>query len=49
VTSNRTQLAEEPTTTLKTFLDEFKGLFAQPVHQNSMILSMLSTLLNKYH
>jgi hypothetical protein len=49
VTSNRAQLAEEPTTTVKSFLDEFKGLFAQLVHQNSMILSMLSTLLNKYH
>jgi len=49
VTNNSAQLAEEPTTTLKTFLDEFKGLFAQLVQQNSMILSMLSTLLNKYH
>jgi hypothetical protein len=49
MTSNRAQLAEEPTTMLKTFLDEFKGLFAQLVHQNSMILSMLSMLLNKYH
>jgi hypothetical protein len=47
VTSNRAQLTEEPTTTLKTFLDEFKGLFAQLVQQNSMILSMFSTLLNK--
>ena len=47
VTSNRAQLAEEPTTTLKTFLDEFKGLFAQLIHQNSTILDMLSTLLNK--
>ena len=49
VISNRAQLAEEPTTTLKTFVDEFKGLFAQLVQQNSMILSMLSTLLNKYN
>jgi magnesium-transporting ATPase (P-type) len=49
VTSNSAQFAEESTTTLKTFLDDFKGLFAQLVHQNSMILKMLSTLLNKYH
>jgi hypothetical protein len=34
-------------TTLKTFLDDFKGLFAQLIHQNSLILNMLTTLLNK--
>ena len=33
----------------KTFLEEFKSLFAQLLNQNSMILSMLSTLINKTH
>jgi hypothetical protein len=48
VASNHTQLAEAPITTLKTFLEDFKGLFAQLIHQNSLILNML-TILNKPH
>ena len=36
-------------TTLNNFLAEFKGLFMQLLHQNSMILSMLTALINKTH
>jgi len=35
--------------TLNNFLTEFKGLFTQLLNQNSMILSMLTTLINKTH
>jgi len=49
VASNRAQLAEEPITTLKAFLEDFKGLFVQLLHQNSLILNMLTTILNKPH
>jgi len=49
VVSNRAKLAEEPTTTLKAFLEEFKGLFAQLIQQSSLILNMLTTILNKPH
>jgi len=46
VVRNDTQQAEEPLTTIKVFLEDFKGLFAQLLHQNSLILNMLSTILN---
>ena len=36
-------------TTLNNFLAEFNRLFTQLLHQNSMILSMLTTLINKTH
>jgi hypothetical protein len=49
VASNRAQLAEEPIFTLKAFLEDFKGLFAQLIHQNSLILNMLTTILYKPH
>jgi hypothetical protein len=49
VASNRTQLTEEPISMLKSFFEDFKGLFAQLLHQNSLILNMLKTLLNKPH
>jgi hypothetical protein len=48
VASNRAP-SEEPITTLKAFLEDFKGLFAQLIHQNSLILNMLTTLLNNSH
>jgi hypothetical protein len=47
--NNHPQIADDPTTTLTTFLGEFKNLFSQLIHQNGMILNMLSTLLNKPH
>ena len=46
VVRNDTQQAEEPLTAIKAFLEDFKGLFAQLLHQNSLILNMLSTILN---
>jgi hypothetical protein len=48
VASNRAPL-EEPITTLKAFLENFQGLFAQLIHQNSLILNMLTTLLYNPH
>jgi hypothetical protein len=46
VVRNDTQQAEEPLTAIKAFLEDFKGLFAQLLHQNSLILNMLSTIIN---
>jgi hypothetical protein len=42
---------ESALVSLKAFLEEFKSLFAQLLNQNSMILSMLSTLISpiKHH
>jgi hypothetical protein len=31
------------------FLEDFKGLLAQILNQNSLILNMLTTILNKIH
>jgi hypothetical protein len=42
-----TNQAEDPTTTFTKFLNEFKGLFNQLLHQNSMVLNMLTMLLHK--
>jgi len=49
VVNNRPQISDDPITTLTTFLEEFENLFSQLIHQNSMILNMLTTLLNKSH
>ena len=49
VTKNHEHQAEDAATTLKHFLEEFKGLFTQLLHQNSMILNILTTLINKTH
>jgi sulfite reductase alpha subunit-like flavoprotein len=49
VTKNHEHQAEDAATTLKNVLEEFKGLFAQLLHQNSIILNMLTTLINKTH
>lgn len=47
---NITQPKEDPlTTTLNRFLEEFKIMFNQLIQQNSMVLNMLSTLINKMH
>ena len=47
VASNRAQPVEEPMATLKVFLEDLKGLFAQLLQQNSMIINMLTTFLSK--
>jgi len=49
VTKNHKHQVEDAATTLKNFLEEFKGLFTQLLHQNSMILNMLTMLINKTH
>jgi hypothetical protein len=43
---NNTQQAEETLTAIKVFPEDFKGLFAQLLHRNSLILNMLSTIIN---
>ena len=43
---NDTQQAEETLTAIKIFLEDSKGLFAQILHQNSLILNMFSTIIN---
>jgi len=47
VVSNRAQPAVESIITLKGILEDFKGLFAQLIQQNSLILNMLTTILNE--
>ena len=49
VTKNPDYQNPDVDTTLTKFLAEFKGLFTQLLNQNSMILSMLTTLINKTH
>jgi hypothetical protein len=49
VVNNQVQQEQDSTSTLKTFLEDFKRLFAQLLQQNSLILNMLTTLLNKHH
>ena len=49
LTKNHEHQFEDAATKLKNFLEEFKGLFTQLLHQNSMILNMLTTLINKTH
>ena len=41
VVRNDTQHAEEPLTAIKVLLEDFKGLFAQLLHQNSLILTLI--------
>ena len=49
LTSNRSQVTDDPITSLTKILGEFKGIFSQLLQQNGMILDMLSTLLNRTH
>lgn len=49
VTKNPENQNPDVNTTLNNFLAEFKGLITQLLNQNSMILSMLTTLINKTH
>ena len=49
VTRNPEYQNSDVNATLNNFLTEFKGLFTQLLNQNSMILSMLTTLINKTH
>ena len=47
VTRSNTYQLEDTAITLTKFIDEFKGLFNQLLEQNSMILNMLTKLINK--
>jgi PAX-interacting protein 1 len=47
VARNNTHQFEDTATTLTKCIEEFKGLFNQLLQQNSMILSMLTKLINK--
>jgi hypothetical protein len=49
VVNNHMQQEEDSASTLKTFLEDFKHLFAQLLQHNILILNMLTTLLNKPH
>jgi hypothetical protein len=49
VTNNPENQNPDVNTTLNNFLAEFKGLFTQLLNQNNMVLSMLTTLINKTH
>jgi hypothetical protein len=49
VANNRPHITEDPITTLTTLLGEFENFFSQLLHQNSMILNMLTALLHKTH
>jgi hypothetical protein len=49
VTNNHAHQDNDLTSALNTFLEDFKGLFAQLLQQNILILNMLTTLLNKPH
>jgi hypothetical protein len=49
VSSESTRNDLTPTPMLSNFLEEFKIMFQQLTHQNSMILNMLSTLVSKLH
>lgn len=46
VASSLTKPAEEHSPSLQAFLEEFKTLMTQLLHQNGMIISMLTTLIN---
>jgi hypothetical protein len=45
--NNQNHNCTDVTTQLTTFLNEFKNMFNQLLHQNSMILSKLTTVINK--
>jgi len=47
VTKINTNQVKDTAITLTKFLDRFKGLFNQLLQQNSMILNMLTMLINK--
>jgi hypothetical protein len=46
VVSNTDKTAEEQISPLKSLIDEFKTLITQLINQNTMILPMLTTLIN---
>jgi hypothetical protein len=49
--NNQTSLLEQPTLAeqLASFLNEFKAMFSQLLNQNSMILNLLTTVINKFN
>jgi hypothetical protein len=47
VTRSRTTQVKDTTTILTKLIDEFKGLFNQLLQHNSMILKILTMLINK--
>ena len=47
VTANNTAINNTTLDSLTTFLNEFKTMFSQLLNQNSMILTMLTTVINK--
>jgi hypothetical protein len=47
--ANQEPPKEDSSTMLSKLLEEFKAMFQQLVHQNSMVLNMLTTLISKIH
>jgi hypothetical protein len=47
VTKSNTNQVEDTAIILTKFLDQFKGLFKQPLQQNNMVLNMFTMLINK--
>jgi hypothetical protein len=47
VTKSHTNQVQDSATTLTKLLDEFKGLFNQLLQQNSMIMNIITMLINK--
>ena len=49
--NNQTSVLEQPTLAdqLASFLNEFKAMFSQLLNQNSMILNLLTTVINKFN
>jgi hypothetical protein len=48
VVSNDAKIVEEQNSPLKSLINELKTLITQLINQNTMILSMLTTLVNKH-
>lgn len=49
VVRNESHQPETPSSDFRAFLEECKGLFAQLLQQNTLIINMLSTLINNKH
>jgi hypothetical protein len=47
IIKSNTNQVEDTDITLTKFLDEFKGMFIQLLQQNSMIMNLLTMLINK--
>jgi Mg2+ and Co2+ transporter CorA len=49
IAAHADKMTEEHISPLKSLIDEFKTLITQLMNQNTMILSLLTTLINKHN